>query len=159
MALEENSNSAWQRFHDLLSSQNLQFDNTKQQTQPPQDGSFQATQPIDALPGVMPPQQRQPQRAINIDEVMVLIRRNNRSCPRPNQWIAFHRLLPGKAHDGKTLEAPLPLIAGAWNATSPMQKRLRLRGQIEWAESTGALMAVYNYLLGLREEQWFHFDE
>jgi hypothetical protein len=40
-----------------------------------------------------------------------------------------------------------------------MQKRLRLRDQIEWAERAGALMAVYDFLLGLPEEQWFHFDE
>jgi hypothetical protein len=113
MALEENSHSAWQRFEDLLSAQEMQFDATKQATQPPQAEGFQATQPMDALPGIVAPQQRQPQRAINIDEVMVLARRNNRACPRPDQWMAFHRLLPTKVQNGKTVDAPLPLIAGA----------------------------------------------
>ncbi|MBA2961610.1 MULTISPECIES: hypothetical protein [Ramlibacter] len=159
MALEENSPSAWQRFEDLLSHQEMQFDRTKQLTQPPQGDAFAPTQPMDAsaLPGVS--RDRQPQRPITQDEVMVLARRNNRACPRPQPWMAFHQLLPSRVQQGRTVDAPLPLIAGAWNAASPMQKRLRLRDQIEWAERAGALIAVYDFLLALPEEEWFHFDD
>jgi hypothetical protein len=163
MALEENSPSAWQRFEDLLSSQDQPFDNTKQVTQPgpvgPGPEGFQATQPMGALPGIPSAQQRQSQRPINLEEVMVLARRQNRACPRPQQWMEFHSLLPSKVQNGKAVDAPLPLIAGAWNVASPMQKRLRLRDQIEWAERAGALMAIYDFLVALPEDQWFHFDE
>lgn len=38
-----------------------------------------------------------------------------------------------------------------------MQKRLRLRDQIEWAAQAGALQGVFEFLSGLREEEWLHF--
>jgi hypothetical protein len=37
-----------------------------------------------------------------------------------------------------------------------MQKRLRLRDQIEWAEQAGVLAAVHDFLAALPEEQWLH---
>ncbi|WP_427912789.1 hypothetical protein ACPWT1_19520 [Ramlibacter sp. MMS24-I3-19] len=51
----------------------------------------------------------------------------------------------------------VPIDGPAWNVVSPMQKRLRLRDQVEWAEGAGALAAVHAFLVALPEDEWLHF--
>ena len=98
-----------------------------------------------------------PQPTIEVSDVMTLARRNNRACPVPPAWAAFHRLLPVREYRGSRIPPPPPIEGTAWAASSPMQKRLRLRDQIEWADRTGALMAAYDFLSAIPEEQWHHF--
>lgn len=52
---------------------------------------------------------------------------------------------------------PAPIDGPAWDVVSPMQKRLRLRDQIEWAERAGGLASLHAFLVALSEEQWLHF--
>lgn len=85
------------------------------------------------------------------------MRRNNRACPLPESWAAFHGLLPPRLANGWSFPAPAPVDGPAWSETSAMQNRLRLRDQIEWAERAGALQAAFEFLSGLREEQGHHF--
>ena len=87
--------------------------------------------------------------------VMLVARRNNRACPMPPAWQALHDLLAGQAQPGRPV--PPPIDGPAWDAVSPMQKRLRLRDQIEWAERAGSLASLHRFLVGLDEEQWLHF--
>ncbi|HYF21319.1 MAG TPA: hypothetical protein VEA40_25880 [Ramlibacter sp.] len=95
-------------------------------------------------------------RAVTLDEVMVLARRNNRACPMPEAWAALHALLPARQAGGRSHAPPPPVDGPAWAATSGMQKRLRLRDQIEWADREGALAPVHEFLAALPEEQWHH---
>ena len=95
---------------------------------------------------------------ITLDQVMVLARRNNRACPVPAQWAAFHRLLSRHQPQGG-VAPPAPVDGPGWAATSPMQKRLRLRDQLEWAERTGVLTEVGGFLAGLTEQDWHHFGD
>ncbi len=175
MALEDESETTWKQFEDLLSSKDMGFDRglsapvpaepeapaesdeeTRRETVP----TYEATQ-------AMPMAQRQQApaappaatsaRAIEVNDVMTLARRTNRACPMPPQWVAFHQLLPVREQQGRRLPPPPPIEGTAWSASSPMQKRLRLRDQIEWADRTGALLAAYDFLAALPEEQWHHF--
>jgi hypothetical protein len=102
---------------------------------------------------------RAPARALTLADVMVMARRNNRACPRPEAWAAFHGLLPTRELHGRLLGAPLPISGPAWQSASAMEMRLRLRDQIEWAERTGALAAAYDFLVALPERQWHHFTD
>jgi hypothetical protein len=106
-------------------------------------GRFAATSGPARVPG-----------GISVDDVMALGRRNNRACPMPVAWAALVKLLPVREQKGRRLPPPAPLDG---HGSSPMQKRLRLRDQIEWAAQTGVLPAVYTFLAALPEEEWRHF--
>lgn len=166
-AIEEDSESAWAKFEALQRGEDLPA------TQPASlqgslgTGSYDTTQPQEPAPRAGASQQaalreaeeRVPQKALSLGEVMVLVRRNNRACPMPGAWVEFHKLLPTRELHGRVLGAPLPITGPAWASATPMEKRLRLRDQVEWAERTGALMAAYDFLAALPEEGWLHFGE
>lgn len=157
MGLEETSESAWQRFQELQQAHDGQSRSTQPATRPQGPGTaFDPTQPL-GLPGSRPPP-APAARSVTLEEVMGLARRNNRACPLPAPWAAFHRLLPPRESQGRRFTPPAPVDGAAWGATSAMQKRLRLRDQIEWADRAGVLPAVHEFLSALPEEQWHHFD-
>lgn len=157
--LEETSESAWQMFQELQRVHGQPVSQSKDAPPASVPKGFEATQPMQAA---APPSQAQtPPRpagpVASLDAVMQLARRNNRACPLPEPWAALHRHLPPRLAGGKSYPAPAPVDGGAWGVTSAMQKRLRLRDQIEWAEREKGLQAVFEFLLGLREEEWHHF--
>ncbi len=160
MALEQDSPSVWAQFEALQKAHEAGFDTTQPAPRPhPQTTTFAPTQPMAVLSAPKVPKAAAG-RTVTLDEAMVMARRNNRACPVPAQWVAFHKLLPVRAaENGRTLAPPPPVDGAAWAGTSPMQKRLRLRDQIEWAERTGALEAAYQFLVALPEDQWHHFSD
>ncbi|WBY02608.1 hypothetical protein PE066_03465 [Ramlibacter tataouinensis] len=159
-ALEESSDSAWQMFQELqrMHGQPVSPGRTAAEPAPSPAGAFAPTQPMQAPVPAPDGQARAPSPPVNLERVMLLARRNNRACPLPGPWAALHRLLPPRLADGQQRAAPAPLDGPAWAAASAMQKRLRLRDQIEWAERQGALQAAFEFLSGLREEEWVHFE-
>lgn len=148
MGLEMDTDSAWQRFEALREGREAK------PTQPAPPG-YEPTQPMDPMPRGRLPEAPPP---VSLDDVMNLARRNHRACPLPAPWAAFHDLLPARVVDGRTQAAPLPVDRKGWTATSAMQKRLRLRDQIEWAYRAGVLQAAHDFLAKLPEEHWHHFD-
>lgn len=93
------------------------------------------------------------QSPVTLETAMTLARRSQRACPRPVPWQRLHALLP--LHRGT--QAAAPVAEKDWKRTSPMQKRLVLRDQLEWAAATGVLPAVHALLEGLAEDDWDHF--
>ena len=157
--LEETGDSAWQLFQELQRMHGLRVSGAAATpaAAPAGPGGFERTHPMQAAAPV-PHHPAQPQAApVDLEAVMRVARLNNRACPLPEPWAALHDLLPARVADGKRFAAPAPFDAAAWHATSAMQKRLRLRDQIEWAGRVGALPAVFEFLSGLREEEWHHF--
>lgn len=161
MGLEESTESAWARFEELQRAHDGQFQATQPATKPGPSAApgYEPTEPMSLAQMKPKPAAPAPAaREVTLDEAMVMARRNNRACPMPAQWTAFHKLLPPRTSDGRTFTAPAPVDGPAWNATSSMQKRLRLRDQIEWADRVGALQQAYQFLVSLPEEQWHHFE-
>ena len=158
MALEESSESAWQRFEELHKQHEQPFAPTEPGPAPTSSRSFMATQPLDsATQAPRPPAPAPVRKTLTLDHVMVLARRNNRACPMPPAWGQLYDLLPARPQKkGDSIAPPPPIDGPAWAAVSPMQKRLRLRDQIEWAEQAGALEAVHGFLAALPEESWLH---
>lgn len=68
-------------------------------------------------------------------------------------------MLPERRRRGAGWDSPLPLILGAWNYTSNLEKMLRLREHIEWAESHGCLPSVAAFLRQLEESDWHHLSD
>ena len=80
----------------------------------------------------------------------------HRVCPR--WWDRLWRLL--QRHSERVEEPPpKALILGAWWHTSPLEKFMRAREQVEWAERNGCLDEVDRYLPALPERGWYHFGE
>ena len=92
-------------------------------------------------------------------EVLAEAQKNQRACPQPRRWNELYELLPDRKRKGGGWEPALPLILAAWWDTPAMMKMLRLREHIEWASQHGALDTVSDFLLALREDEWFHFGE
>ncbi|HET8746874.1 MAG TPA: hypothetical protein VFM98_14800 [Ramlibacter sp.] len=93
---------------------------------------------------------------LSVHTLMVLARRNNRVCPLPAQWAELYRLLGG---DGQPeLQAP-PLQPWLWTRLSGLQKRLRFREHVEWAERHGRLELMARFMGGLEEGDWVHMGE
>jgi hypothetical protein len=177
MALEDSSDTAWRQFEDLLSAKEMGLEPAAPAAEPP-DSKQPPVDPAlaetlrEPTPGYEPtqvlgipapatpadrPKADAPARGVEVNDVMTLARRNNRACPVPPQWVEFHKLLPMREQQGRRIPPPPPLDGTAWAASSPMQKRLRLRDQIEWADRAGVLTAAYEFLAALPEDQWHHF--
>lgn len=83
---------------------------------------------------------------------------NGRAIPR--DWHSFYRkLLLKRSDEPRGGEPPLPLILAAWHETTPLQKHLRFREQVEWARDQGQIERVGRYLRSYDESDWLHFNE
>lgn len=85
---------------------------------------------------------------------------NERVVPMPQRWNQLYGLLENtrqKASGG--WEPPLPLILAAWHHSTSIEKRLRFKEHLEWAERHGHLAQVAGFLRALPEDQWCHFGE
>ena len=160
-AVEKNSDTSWALFNELVDRQERKFS-------PTVPGSVPATLP-DPLPAASPAQATagttsvpsdaaRSQAPLGVEELMIEARRNNRVCPRLEDWQRLYDLLPGKVQvDGKWTPPP-PISPQAWRVTSAMVKRLCLRDHLEWAASHDAVMQVLIFLRGLPEENWLHME-
>ena len=97
-------------------------------------------------------QSRPPPGELTIEDVLELVRRNNRVCPKPSVWKKLYDYLPNKTPQ----LAGFPATAQEWSMTPPLQKRARLRQHIEWAAAQGVLKQVHKALAALPEEKWDH---
>jgi hypothetical protein len=79
-----------------------------------------------------------------------------RVCPAPSRWHELWEMLPERERVGSGWKPPLPLILGAWNYTSDLEKMLRLREHIEWAANHGCLPTLATFLRSLPETEWHH---
>lgn len=99
------------------------------------------------------------QQLFSLDAAMLVARRNNRVCPRPEQWTQFAALLPARKSLRGTQLPPPPVTGPAWSVTPPLTKRLCFREQIEWAEREGVLESVMAFMQALPESDWLHMGE
>ena len=83
---------------------------------------------------------------------------NNRAIPR--DWNKLWQMLSNKKQKSNGgWEPSLPLILAAWYETSPLEKHLRFREHIQWAEKNNQLEEIAEYLKSLTEADWYHFGE
>jgi hypothetical protein len=85
---------------------------------------------------------------------------NKRLVPMPPQWNQLFGLL-NNTHQKLSggWEPPLPLILAAWHNTMPIEKQMRFKEHLKWAEAQGQLDDVGRFLRSLKENEWCHFGE
>lgn len=160
-ALEKDTASAWALFNELTEKHEGRFAPTapgsvpaplREPTAPPP--GYEATAPT-AMPAGAVARKEAP---LGIDELMIEARRNNRVCPRLEDWQTLYALLPGKQEVDGRMQPPPPISPQAWRVTSAMVKRLCLRDHLEWAVSHDAVVPVLMFLRKLPEDNWLHME-
>jgi len=95
---------------------------------------------------------------ITLEATLALTQQDKRVCPMPQAWQRLYKLLPNTHRAGNRWEPPLPLILGAWDFSSDLDKRLRLQEHLRWADAHQALSAVHQFLDALPPDQWHCVD-
>ena len=84
----------------------------------------------------------------------------NRLVPMPERWNELFQMLKNtrqKLSGG--WEPPLPLILAAWHHSMPLDKQLRFKEHLEWADQQGQIAEVGRFLRSLPESDWCHLGE
>lgn len=163
-ALHQDGDTGWALWNEAHQQQERRFADTAPMTQPPgltpEEVAWAATQPAGSA---MPKRPLVPRPAdkplFTLEAAMLVARKNNRVCPRPERWDAFMQLLPAKKSLRGTQHPPAPATGAAWAVTPALTKRLCFREQIEWAERAGVLEAVMQFMQSMPEEEWLHMGE
>ena len=98
--------------------------------------------------------------AAAFDALWVDCTANNRLVPMPPQWTKLYGLLKNtRQKPSGGWEPPLPLILAGWHHTMPIEKQLRFKAHLEWAQQNDQLAQIGAFLRALPEDQWCHFGE
>lgn len=83
-----------------------------------------------------------------------------RFCPQPMYWDRLWQMLPDRKQKvSGGWSPPLPLILAAWDHAVGIEKMIRLRDHIQWADERSFVDEVDTYLRSLTEEQWYHGND
>jgi hypothetical protein len=83
---------------------------------------------------------------------------NGRVIPR--DWNKLYELLANKRQEASGGWTPsLPLILAAWDCTMSIEKQLRFKEHIQWAQDNQQIAEIGLYLRSLPEDQWYHLGE
>jgi hypothetical protein len=161
VAVELNSDSAWQLWNEAHQQHEARFaDTAPMPVAPPPsvDRGYATTEP-GGLMAASGPGQAAPRgpkvKPPTVDEAMLEARKNNRVCPIPARWQELYEMLPNR----KPNQPTPPLVGGPWLATPSISKRMCLREHLEWAESRGHLEPVLAFLKQLPETEWHHMGD
>lgn len=161
-AVHGDGESAWALWNEVAQQHEQRFAPTApmpaQAQLSTEEQSWAPTQPA-SKPVLPQPKRRDPEPLFTLESAMLVARRNNRVCPRPERWQEFSALLPERKTQRGSMQPPPAITGRAWEVTPPLTKRLCFREQIEWAESTGVLEPVMAFLLAMPEQDWLHMGE
>jgi hypothetical protein len=162
-AIHSDGESAWALWNEVKQQHERRFADTAPMTRPPgmgaEDAGWAATQPAGTALRQPAGTPRDEQPLFTLESAMLVARRNNRVCPRPERWDEFTRLLPARKTLRGSQPPPVPPTGAAWGVTPALTKRLVFREQIEWAERQGVLEAVMAFMQSMPEEDWLHMGD
>lgn len=159
--------SAWALWNAVQEQHEARFAPTAPMTSPPpapatlspEERAWAMTQPGFKADKPLLPARRERQPLFTLEAAMLVARRNNRVCPRPDRWAEFSTLLPPRKTLRGVMQPPAPITGPAWAATPSLTKRLCFREQIEWAERAGLLETVMAFMQTMPETDWLHMGE
>jgi hypothetical protein len=157
----EGGDSAWALFSEISRQQEQRFADTAPASMPmrldTQDRSWAQTQPHDAPPRLG--QRKEEKPLFTLDAAMLVARRNNRVCPRPDRWQELFALLPPRKTLRGVQNPPGPIVGPVWKVTASLTKRLAFREHMEWAERQGVLESIMDFMQSMPEADWLHMGE
>lgn len=161
--LHHDGDSAWALWNEVSRQHEARFAPTAPMTLPPsalspEQAAWARTQPALGA-GSLRPGSRSAQPLFTLETALLIARRNNRVCPRPQRWEAFCALLPVRKTLRGIQQPPAPATGAAWAVTPSLTKRLCFREQLEWAERQGVLEAAISFMQSMAEEDWLHMGE
>ena len=160
--LHEDGDAAWALWNQVARQHEAGFAPTAPMTLPPNLSSEQLgwarTLPAAGAPSLRAPA-RQTQPLFTLETALLVSRRNNRVCPRPERWNAFSELLPARKTLRGTQQPPTAATGAAWTVTPSLTKRLFFREQLEWADRAGVLETAIAFMQSMAEEDWLHMGE
>jgi hypothetical protein len=84
----------------------------------------------------------------------------NRLVPMPPQWSELFKMLRNtRQKPSGGWEPPPPLILAAWHHTMPIEKALRFKEHLKWAEEQQQLDEIEAFIRALPEDRWCHYGE
>ena len=157
-AVHKDGESGWALWNEASQVHERKFMPTAPMTVPGRlEQGWATTQPAGSQG--RPAALHKPQPLFTLESAMLVARRNNRVCPRPERWNEFSKLLPPRKTLRGTQQPPVAVTGPAWTVTPALTKRLCFREQIEWAETQGVLETVVAFMQGMSEEEWLHMGE
>lgn len=162
-ALHQDGDTGWALWNEASQQQERRFADTAPMTQPPgmspEEIGWAATQPAGGA--LLKRMATRPieRPLFTLEAAMLVARKNNRVCPRPERWDEFMKLLPAKKSLRGTQQPPAPATGAAWAVTPALTKRLCFREQIEWADAAGVLEPVMQFMQSMPEGEWLHMGE
>lgn len=159
-AVHHDGESAWAMWNELAQRHEARFAQTRPMTVPsPLSSEQRAWADTEPAAAAVSHGARSAAPLFTLDTAMLVARRNNRVCPRPERWAELAALLPARKTLRGWQQPPAPVTGGAWAVTPPLTKRLCFREQIEWAEREGVLENLMAFMQAMREEDWLHMGE
>lgn len=163
-AVHKDGDSAWALWNEVAQQHERRFADTAPLTRPPGMTSEEAAwaptlPPPGTAPARKPQRRKEAEPLFTLESAMLVARRNNRVCPRPQRWDEFTAMLPVRKTLRGVQQPPAAATGAAWAVTPPLTKRLCFREQIEWAERAGALESIMAFMQSLPEEEWLHMGE
>jgi len=162
LVVEKSAESGWALWEEINKQQERRFADT-QPVSPDsvsltgEERGWARTAPVELPPREGMARPKAP--VLSIDAAMLVARRNNRVCPRPELWEELYRLLQSHQAALKAPKPPAPATGSAWAVTPSLTKRLCFREQVEWADRHGVLETVMQFMVRLDEAQWFHMGD
>src|SRR5512140_700081 len=161
VAIEMNSESAWDMWKEAHAEHEAKFADTAPMPASPPAGDprYAATEPaslraeIGVGPGEVP--RGATWKPPTVDVAMLAARKNNRVCPGTGRLQELFQMLPDRRNNRPTP----PLVGASWAATPSISKRMCLREHLEWAEAKGSLEPVLAFLKQLAESEWHHMGD
>ncbi|GAB3777310.1 hypothetical protein GCM10028796_56270 [Ramlibacter monticola] len=157
---KEGGQSLWELWHSEKQRLDAAFAPTRPSEAAPLAGAPVAAS---AEPEPEPDPQPEPEpdpdlaraRRLSADLLMTVARRNNRVCPREVPWTRLYESLGGRRFE----DLQPPPGDGVWPNLSFLEKRVRFREHMLWAQRHGRLRQVALFVQGLAEGDWVHVGE
>lgn len=154
--VEKSSETTWALWQDVHDKEHARYADTVPLTAP--GPGMGATRPGANSSG-LPFRPAAVQGASGADLLTQEAKRNNRVCPKPDQWRQLHDMLRARAPQASAAALAPPFAGTEWQRTTSLAKRLSFRSLIDWTIANALVEDALRFLRALPEDQWHHMGE
>lgn len=142
---EKSSDTVWALWSEVKQHEQKRYADTAPMTKPGEKAAVPVRPPAAVV-------------ASGRDRLAEEVRRNNRVCPKMEQWHKLDALLRAKSTGGAA-SLPKPLSAPEMQHMPSLAKRTMFRGLVDWAGANNLTEDMLQFVRALPEDQWHHLGE